>query len=628
VAATGTSSQRGRLPELAKYDVVEEIGHGGMATVYRAHDARLGRDVAIKLIHPHLRDSPEVAHRFFVEAQAVAKLRHPNIVEVYDVSAPEEPEQYLVVELLRGRTLRKMLQEVTQAGDKERRAIPPEVAAALGVELCAALAHAHDQGVVHRDIKPENVMIEHAVTSPKTSAKPEGERIKVKLTDFGIAKLLDAQGVTSTGQVLGSPAHMAPEQIEGADVDGRADVFGMGVLLYECMVGHLPFEGANPAQVLRRVLDGTYPSAERERGTVGKTWSELLDRALAHDPAARFPDARAMHDALLDELRRLGFTAPRAEIEAFGDDPAAYVEVHEKRMIERLCDRARAARQAGDSLAAAADYNRALAYAPHDQSLLRVVSSMHRAEERRRVVARVAPAVLGAIALGTTAYFVTNMLRRRAPPSVDPAAQVAAPPAAIVAPAIAASALAARAPASASASALAIAPLPAPAPAPRPSASAKPQVQRSVVIRSVTPQFGVRIAVDGDPAVAASKDLRITLNGEEHALAFTCTPADLCEPDQERRIPVGDRDEVIDVVMKIKPALLTVEGDPQSSYHLREDPTISLRPGAPGTIPMGSNGRKYVHVVQLPSNRTESVSVIAGKPAFVSFLGPPTPASP
>src|SRR5690242_321123 len=102
MSAGPVTPSRGRLPELAKYDVIEEIGHGGMATVYRAHDRRLGRDVAIKVIHPHLRDSEEIAHRFFVEAKAVAKLRHANIVEVYDVSAPDDREQYLVVELLRG----------------------------------------------------------------------------------------------------------------------------------------------------------------------------------------------------------------------------------------------------------------------------------------------------------------------------------------------------------------------------------------------------------------------------------------------------------------------------------------------------------------------------------------------
>src|SRR5450432_4822147 len=156
MAATSSPTSR-RLPTLAKYEVLEELGHGGMATVYRAHDPRLARDVAIKVIHPHLRDSKEVQSRFFVEAKAVAKLRHPNIVEVFDVSGEDEGEQYLVVELLRGKTLRKLL--------RDNGAVPPEVAAALGLELLAALGHAHGAGVVHRDVKPENVILEHRLSA-------------------------------------------------------------------------------------------------------------------------------------------------------------------------------------------------------------------------------------------------------------------------------------------------------------------------------------------------------------------------------------------------------------------------------------------------------------------------------
>src|ERR1700737_4896543 len=146
------AARRGALPELAKYDIAEEIGRGGMATVYRAVDKRLGREVAVKVIHPHLRDSREVVSRFNNEARAVAKLRHPNIVEVFDVSEEDEPEQYLVAELVKGTTLRKLLQE--------HRPIPPEVASALVLELLGALAHAHASGVVHRDVKPENVLID------------------------------------------------------------------------------------------------------------------------------------------------------------------------------------------------------------------------------------------------------------------------------------------------------------------------------------------------------------------------------------------------------------------------------------------------------------------------------------
>ena len=302
VAKTSPVPRAPRLPSLSKYEVLGELGHGGMATVYRAHDRRLGRDVAVKLLHAHLRDSSEVAARFSTEARAVAKLRHPNIVEVYDVSGDDDDEQFLVVELVRGPSLRRLL--------ADRGALPPEVGVAIVLDVLAALASAHDSGVVHRDVKPENVLIEHrpaprdGAGSERDSGDLSGGRVRVKLTDFGIAKLLDAQGVTSTGQVLGSPAHMAPEQIEGAEVDERADVFGAGVLLYECIVGHLPFEGQNPAQVLRRVLEGIYGAAEQERPVVGAVLSRICDRALAKEPEGRYTSVRAMHEVAGVELLR------------------------------------------------------------------------------------------------------------------------------------------------------------------------------------------------------------------------------------------------------------------------------------------------------------------------------------
>ncbi len=599
MAASGPAQSIGssrRFPTLTKYEVVEELGHGGMATVYRAHDPRLGRDVAIKVIHPHLRDSAEVAHRFFVEAKAVAMLRHPNIVEVFDVSAPEEPEQYLVVELLRGCTLRKLLQR--------HGALPPEVAAAIGIELLGALAHAHGAGVIHRDIKPENVMVEHV----KGVGGHGAERVKIKLTDFGIAKLLDAQGVTSTGQVLGSPAHMAPEQIEGGDVDARADVFGLGVLLYECMTGHLPFEGTNPAQVLRRVLDGVYSSAERERATVGKAWSTRLDGALAHDPEQRFVDANAMRTAFCEELDRLGIESGKKEIESWLDDPEGYEIEHDKRLIERLVDRAAKARAAGDTLAAASDYNRALAYAPLDKELLRIVSSMHRAEARAKLVRKMAPILLGTVFLGTAAFFVTSAIKG----STGNARPVLVTTPSAVLPTIAPPLVPSFKPV------VKVAPFVAPVPAPAPLKSAVPPkpIERTITINSVRPQFGVSIAVDGDPAASAAPGMKLTIDGLPHTLKFTCAN-DACEPEQ-RVFAAGDEPEAVDVAMKIKPGLLTIDGDPKGTYRITEDPTISPRPGVPARVPM-KGSRMVVHIVELTSGRTESATLLAGKETHVGF---------
>lgn len=609
-----------RVPVLAKYEVKEEIGHGGMATVYRAHDPRLARDVAIKVIHPHLRDSPEVAHRFFVEAKAVAKLRHPNIVEVFDVSAPEEQEHYLVVELVRGDTLRKMLQQ--------QGALPPEVAASIGVELLAALAHAHGADVVHRDIKPENVMIDYtAAPTPSESLTPApssnksklrttpldpmGDRVKVKLTDFGIAKLLDAQGVTSTGQVLGSPAHMAPEQIEGADVDERADVFSMGVLLYECMVGHLPFEGTNPAQVLRRVLEGLYATAEREKAVVGKCWSAILDRALAHDVADRYPDATAMRDAISEELKRLGVSSARGEIEAFFDDPKGYTERHKRQTIEKLCELAGQSRRDGKTLAAAADYNRALAYAPEDRELLRIVTGLHRAEARRRMVKRLAPPIFGAIAIGAVAFGVTRFAKDEVKSETVPSATASV----IASASASAPTVVASAAPSVTAVHMAIVPLPVKSATPK-------TTNRSIIFAKVRPANGVLIAVDGATTTSGATDgFRLTLDLGEHNLTFSCAQ-DLCVP-EDHVIAAGDHDETMNIAMKIRPSYLTVSGG-RSTYRIT---TLGLDVGVgiKTTIPMQA-GVLPITVVELGTNKTTGGTLVAGRSLTIDFnsdLGSP-----
>jgi serine/threonine-protein kinase len=398
-----------QLPAFDKFEVLEEIGHGGMATVYRARDKRLGRDVAVKVIHKHLRENVEVAQRFVSEARAVAKLKHPNIVEVYDVSDEDDVERYLVVELVPGTTLRKLL--------AERGHMPAEVAAALGVELAAALEHAHEQGVIHRDIKPENVLVDLSDRAPSKRAasaeRPaEAEAGRVKITDFGIAKLLDAQGVTSTGQVLGSPAHMAPEQIEGGDVTARADVFGLGVLLYECMVGRLPFDGRNPAQVLRKVLDGTFTPPERARPTVGAGLSRIVERALARDAEARYASCRELCDALRDELSFLGFEHPRRELTEYLLTPETYVSAYEVRVVRRLVELGKRARLDRQAPAAAALFNRALAFRPDDAELLRQVAGLAQSERRRRLGARLGVLLGTSVVLGAAAYGVSRRAQR------------------------------------------------------------------------------------------------------------------------------------------------------------------------------------------------------------------------
>lgn len=365
-----------------------------MATVYRAKDKRLGREVAIKVIHRHLRENPEVAARFQSEALAVAKVKHPNIVEVYDVSGEDELEKYLVVELVRGITLRQLL--------RERGPLPAEVAASIAVEITRALSVAHREGIVHRDVKPENVLLR----MEEAAATREGDdSSRVKLTDFGIAKLLDAQGVTHTGQVLGSPAHMAPEQIEGGDVDARADVFGTGVLLYEMLTGQLPFEGKNPAQVLRKVLEGSFTPAERHLPTVGSGYGAVVTRALSREQAERYSSAAAMGEALEFELRSVSVTDVRAEVNSYLCNPEQYEQSHRRRLPELLSDAALDARSQRDMARAAALFNRALAYRPDDTRLLAEVAGLARRQRFRRRFASTSLATLLVILVGAGLTF-------------------------------------------------------------------------------------------------------------------------------------------------------------------------------------------------------------------------------
>jgi len=594
----------GRVPQLAKYEVLEELGHGGMATVYRARDRRLGREVAVKVIHPHLRDSQEVVLRFNAEAKAVAKLRHPNIVDVYDVSEPDEVDQYLVVALVRGTTLRKLLQE--------RGAMPPEIAAAAGLELLAALAHAHGHGVVHRDVKPENVLVERRplavagaspapVATDERAHEPSGQPVSVRLTDFGIAKLLDAQGVTSTGQVLGSPAHMAPEQIEGGEVDARSDVFGVGVLLYECMVGHLPFDGANPAQVLRRVLDGVYPEANRERPVVGSPWSRILDRALARAPADRFSDAIAMRDAIAAELHRLDVASPERDLESWIDDPAAFERTHRDERVDRLCLLAGEARKRRDVLAAAADYNRALAHRPNDPNLLRIVAGMNRAERRARALRRAGRMGAAAIGVGALSLAAARLVHGfAAHPEARPM-PVDSPPPAV-------SASGDPAGASSEAVPLDLGPLPKRVP----MIIREMRVERRVTL-DLKPPMGVSVSIDGQPSREVSTGDALTLSTRAHGLTFSCP---VCTSVQ-LGVDAAERDGTLVVSVPVKPATLVVDGDVSRTYQIVEHPELAIRAG-PNTVPVRS-AYEPVTIKQIETGSAVSIRLEAAKTMHAAF---------
>jgi serine/threonine-protein kinase len=261
------------------YDVGEEIGRGGMAIVYRALDLRLRRHVAVKVLPPEYAFRHDVKERFLREAQTAAQLSHPNIVPIFSVDE-RQGIVYFAMALVEGESLAQLLGRGMAPSFDEVRRILHDVA--------DALAYAHARGVVHRDIKPDNILID------LHSGRP-------MVTDFGIARAAEADSrLTVTGVAVGTPAYMSPEQALGErEVDGRSDIYSLGVVGYQLLAGELPFKANNtPAMMMKHISEMPRPLAERRRD-VPRTLASAVERALAKKPEDRWLDAAAFRDALL-----------------------------------------------------------------------------------------------------------------------------------------------------------------------------------------------------------------------------------------------------------------------------------------------------------------------------------------
>ncbi len=304
--------------KLGPYELKERVGQGGMAVVYRGVDTALHRPVAVKVLHRHLSESAEARERFEREARAVAKLRHENILEIFAFSGAGSTDNYIVTEFIEGKTLKQFCE-----GHPIRH---PEIAAMIVVELCRALEHAHGLGVLHRDIKPENIMVQTGGA--------------VKLMDFGIAQMIDLERVTVTGQLLGSPAYMAPEHVEGQPLDFRADVFALGVVLYQLSTGSLPFDGKNPHETLKKISDGSYLSPDRKNPFCGRAMCRIITRTLARNRDDRYPEVAALRADLEAMLAEVNLYEPKSELARFFAEPERYEKELSERLIAALGARA------------------------------------------------------------------------------------------------------------------------------------------------------------------------------------------------------------------------------------------------------------------------------------------------
>lgn len=396
------------LTYLGRYEAGERVGQGGMAVVYRGEDRVLHRPVAIKVLHPHLLDRPEARARFAREATVIAKLRHPNIVEVYDVSGEDAGQAFIVTEFVDGPALSEFL---VRHGP-----LLPELAAAIVATVARALAHAHGRGVIHRDVKPENIMV-----------RRDGV---LKLMDFGIAHVTDMEHLTMTGAVLGSPAHMSPEQVDGQALDARTDIFSLGTLLYLLASGRYPFQSDTPSGLLRAIAEGRYPDIRTVRPDFPDDLHAVLSRMMARSPADRFQSAADLADAIAAVLAGVGMAPIEAETAAFFRDPEGYVPLARARLVKARLARAERMLAARRHAPAIREANLVLAHVAGHPQALRLVQRARRGI-RRRQASRVALwALLGLAAAAGLAALGWHVLAGRPTPPPGDAIEIPAPRAA------------------------------------------------------------------------------------------------------------------------------------------------------------------------------------------------------
>lgn len=279
-----------------KFRILRLLGRGGMGEVYAVRHELTQHERALKLLHSEWREHDEVVRRFLREASAAGRIDHPHICETYDAGYLSTGEPYVLMELLEGRSLEDWL--------SEEHTLPVAVAADLVAQACRGIQAAHDAGIVHRDLKPENLLV----------VEKNGEPF-VKLLDFGISKFEDALNTsraTQAGALMGTPYYMSPEQFaDGHDVDGRADVYSLGVILYECVTGRPPFVVDTLAQLAKKVmLDEPEPPSTLQ-SALPESVDGVVMRALQKDPEGRYPTASAMAQDLEQLTRKFGVTFPQ-----------------------------------------------------------------------------------------------------------------------------------------------------------------------------------------------------------------------------------------------------------------------------------------------------------------------------
>jgi serine/threonine-protein kinase len=259
-----------------RYQIVKELGKGSMGVVYQAHDPNLDVMLALKVLRQDRVVSEAFVRRFLAEAKALGRLDHPNIVRVYNVDE-DSGTVYIAMEFIEGESLNEVIQ---------KKQFSPEGTIRLGIDVAETLNYAHQKGIVHRDIKPSNILL-----------RSDG---RLKITDFGIAHIEDASGLqqTQAGEILGTPAYMSPEQVMSKPVDGRSDLFSLGIILYELITGKRPFGGENLPAIFNAITHSNPPEPSRLNPKVPRRLSQIIMKCLMKNPDERFQTGRDLSEAL------------------------------------------------------------------------------------------------------------------------------------------------------------------------------------------------------------------------------------------------------------------------------------------------------------------------------------------
>ncbi|MCA9537967.1 MAG: serine/threonine protein kinase [Myxococcales bacterium] len=337
-----------------RYELVRPLGEGGMAGVFLAQDTMLDRQVAIKQLHAQHHDREAVRARFLREARIFARLKHPCVVDIYDVLALDDGGVAMVMEYVEGDDLTRLTRHHPPLQ------LPPELAALVIAPVVEALVYVHREGVIHRDVKPANILL--------------GRSGVVKLGDFGIARGEEDDALTKTGDFLGTPAYIPPEQARGERVGDAVDQYALGVCLYQLVTAAKPFAAPTTAEVIVRILSDEPTDPRKFAPGLDPAFIGLIQRALSKDPAARFADMEAFQAALLPFVPAVD--DPKAVIAALIEHPADAALAFGAKLADQRVEVARAALSAGDRDTAIVEARQALTRSPDHSAARTLLAEM------------------------------------------------------------------------------------------------------------------------------------------------------------------------------------------------------------------------------------------------------------